>query len=92
MPIRGCRSRASTSAASSSIERPIVPPAPAVFSISSHVFSLQLSRQSTRAGTTRRRPASKPAPRCEPTWKMTPSASIRQATSTELRSAATDFS
>ena len=35
--MRGWRSRRSTSAASSSIERPIVSPVPAVFSISSQV-------------------------------------------------------
>ena len=37
MPSRGWRSSASSSRASSGIERPIVPPAPAQFSISSQV-------------------------------------------------------
>ena len=41
MPSRSWPSSASTSIASSSIERPIVPPAPAEFSISSHVSPLQ---------------------------------------------------
>ena len=36
-------------------------------------------------GTTRSRPVSKPAPRCEPTWKTTPSASIAHAASTVAR-------
>ena len=38
---------------------------------------------------TRFRPASKPAPRCEPTWKTTPSASIATAASTVERIVAT---
>ena len=61
MPSRGCRSSASTSGASSSIERPIVPPAPAEFSISSQVVVRRSARAPARsAGTTRSSPASKP--------------------------------
>ena len=45
-PSRGCRSSRSTTVASSSIERPIVPPAPAEFSSSSHVRSEQSSSTS----------------------------------------------
>ena len=52
------------------------PPAPAEFSIRSQVVSEQWSRICFIAGTTRSSPASKPAPWCEPTWKITPSASI----------------
>ena len=66
--------------ASSSIERPIVPPAPAEFSSRSQVVSAVRSSARASAGTTRSRPASKPAPRCEPTWNTT-SASISRATS-----------
>ena len=71
--------------ASSSIERPIVPPAPAEFSSRSHVRSEQRSSTSRSAGTQRLTPAFRPAPRCEPTWKTTPSASIAQAASTVER-------
>ena len=81
MPSRWWRSSRSKIAASSSIERPIVPPAPAVFSMQSQVVSLQRSSACSSAGTTRSSPASKPAPRCEPTWKTTPSASIAHAAS-----------
>ena len=79
-------------ATSSSSERPIVPPAPAEFSISSHVGPTQRGRICSSAGTTRSSPASKPAPRCEPTWKMTASASIATAASTVAPSATIDFS
>ena len=58
----------------------------------SQVVSLQRSSASASAGTTRSRPASKPAPRCEPTWKTTASAPIVQATSTVERSVVTLFS
>ncbi len=90
--MRGWRSRRSTSAASSSIERPIVSPVPAVFSISSQVSSVQRSRHFCSAGTTRFSPLSKPAPWWEPTWKITPSAPMPQATSTVFCKAATDLS
>ena len=53
MPSRGWRSSASTMRASSSIERPIVPPAPAEFSSRSQVCSEQRSSTSRRAGTQR---------------------------------------
>ncbi len=49
-PSRGWRSSASTRIASSSIERPIVPPAPAEFSSRSHVRSEQRSSTSRSAG------------------------------------------
>jgi len=49
------------------VERPIVPPVPAEFSISNHVCSLQRSRTCSTAGTTRARAVSKPAPRWDPT-------------------------
>ena len=74
-----------------STERPIVPPAPAEFSISSHVRSLVRSSTCSRAGTTRFRPASNPAPRWEPTWKTTPSASIAHAASMVDRIVSTLF-
>ena len=76
----------------SSIERPIVPPAPAEFSISSQVSSEQSSSTRSIAGTTRSSPASRPLPRCEPTWKTTPSAPMAQPTSIVFRIAATEFS
>jgi hypothetical protein len=76
MPRRGWRSSRSKIASSSSIERPIVPPAPAVFSISSQVVSVERSRTRSSAGATRSMPASRPAPWCEPTCSTTPSASI----------------
>ena len=44
------------------------------------------------AATTRSCPASGPAPRCEPTWKMTASASIAFAVSIVARIAVIDFS
>ena len=78
--------------ASSSMERPIVPPVPAEFSISSHVSSVVSVSTCSIAGTTRSSPCSKPEPRCEPTWKTTASAPIAPATSIVLLSAATDFS
>ena len=92
MPSRGCLPSRSWSVASSSIERPIVPPAPAEFSIRSHVSSEQSSSTCSIAGSTRSSPASSPLPRCEPTWKTTPSAPIPQATSIVFRIARTDFS
>ena len=82
-PSRGWWSSASWIAASSSVERPIVPPAPAEFSISSQRSSVVSSSSSRSAGTTCSSPASKPAPRCEPTWKMTPSAPIAAAASSD---------
>ncbi len=48
-------------------------------------MSEQWSSTSRSAGTQRSSPASKPVPRCEPTWKTTPSASIAQAVSTVAR-------
>ena len=48
MPRRGCRSSASNSVASSSIDRPIVPPAPAEFSISSQVCPSSARRSAER--------------------------------------------
>ena len=56
---------------------------------SSQRSSVVSSRSSRSAGTTRSSPASKPAPRCEPTWKTTPSAPIAAAASSVARSAAT---
>ncbi len=67
-------------------------PAPAEFSINSHVRSEQRSSTCSIAGSTRSSPCSKPEPRCEPTWKTTPSASIAQAMSIVLHIAATLFS
>src|SRR5919204_614814 len=87
MPSRSCWSRASKMIASSSSEWPIVPPAPAVFSISNHVSSAHRSSTCSSAGTMRARPASKPAPRCEPMWKTTPSAPIAHAVSVRVRMA-----
>ena len=69
-----------------------MPPAPAEFSMQSQVVSLQRSSTSRSADSARSTPASKPAPRCEPTWKTTASASIAQATSTVFASAARDLS
>ena len=80
MPRRGWRSSRSTIAASSSTERPIVPPAPAEFSSRSQVGPSHAASASSSAGAATSRPASKPAPRCEPTWRTTPSASIAHAT------------
>ncbi len=68
-----------------------MPPAPAEFSISSQVVSELRSSTCAIAGRTRSSPASKPEPRCEPTWKTTPSAPIAQATSIVFSIAATDF-
>jgi hypothetical protein len=68
-----------------------VPPAPAEFSSTSQRRSCVSSSSSRKAGTTRARPSSNPAPRWEPTWKTTPSASIAAAVSSEARIAATDF-
>ena len=62
-----------------------MPPAPAEFSSSSQVVAEQRSSTSRSAGTQRSSPASKPEPRCEPTWKTTPSAPIAQAASTVER-------
>ena len=56
MPSRGWRPSASTSAASSSSERPIVPPAPAEFSSRSQVVSEQRSSTCSSAGTQRSSP------------------------------------
>ena len=67
-------------------------PVPAEFSTRSHVVSLHRSSARSNAGTARSSPASNPAPRCEPEWKTTPSASIAQATSIVVSSVATDFS
>ena len=78
--------------ASSSIERPIVSPEPAEFSIRSHVVSELRSSTCFIASTTRSSPASIPAPRCEPMWNTTPSASIARPTSIVLHIAVTDFS
>ena len=69
-----------------------MPPAPAEFSISSQVRSFVSRSTRSSAGTTRSSPASIPAPRCDPTWNTTPSASSAQATSSVFESAATDFS
>ncbi len=79
-------------ATSSSTERPIVAPAPAESSTRSHVVSLVRSNARSRAGTARARPTSNPAPRCDPRWITTPSASIAHATSIVAMSVATDFS
>ncbi len=57
----------------------------------SQVVSEHRVSASASAGTTRSRPASKPEPRCEPTWKTTASASIAHATSTVFFNASTDF-
>ena len=92
MPSRGCRPIRSWIVASSSIERPIVPPAPAEFSIRIHVSSVHSSSTCSSAGSTCSSPASSPLPRCEPTWKTTPSAPIAQATSVVFRIAATERS
>ena len=67
-------------------------PVPAAFSMQSQVVSLQRSSASANAGTTRSSPASKPEPRCEPTWKTTDSAPIAHAVSTVELSVATLFS
>ena len=56
MPSRGCPSSASKIAASSSTERPIVPPAPAEFSSTSQSRSSVSSRSSRSGGTARFRP------------------------------------
>ena len=69
----------------------MVPPAPAEFSISSHVVSEVRSSTCAIAGSTRSSPASKPEPRCEPTWKTTASAPIAHATSSVFSIAAIDF-
>ena len=58
----------------------------------SQVSPSQSSRIWPSAATTRSSPASNPAPRCEPTWKMTASASIAFAASIDARIAAIDFS
>ena len=55
------------------------------------VSSRQRSRTDSSAGTTRSSPASKPDPRCEPTWKTTASAPIAHDASTVSRIVATDF-
>ena len=64
---------------------------PAEFSISSHVSPSHWSSASFIAGTTRSSPASKPAPRCEPTWNTT-DAPIADAAPTVLQSVVADFS
>src|SRR4029077_13802057 len=70
----------------------MVPPAPAEFSIRIQVSSVLSSSTCSSAGTTCSSPASSPLPRCEPTWKTTPSAPIAEATSVVLRMAAIERS
>ena len=62
-PSRGWPSSRSNIASSSSTDRPIVPPAPAEFSISSQVRSVVRPRSSRSAGTARLSPFAKPEPR-----------------------------
>ena len=87
MPIDGIRERAS-----SAIERPIVPPVPAAFSMHSQRSSVVSWRSSSSAGTTSSTASSKPNPRCEPTWKTTASEPIASAVSIVARSAVSEFS
>ena len=91
-PSRGCRSSASQSAASSSIERPIVPPAPAAFSMQSQRSSVVSSRSSRSAGATTldapRRSRSRGASR---RGRRPPRRRSPRAVSIVARSAASDF-
>src|SRR3954454_22133712 len=72
-PSQGCLPQRSITTASSSTVKPIVPPAPAVFSSSSQVPSPASSSTRSSTGAARSRPASKPLPRCDPRWTITPS-------------------
>ena len=57
----------------------------------SHVSPPARSSVCSSAGTISSSPASNPVPRCEPTWKTTPSASIAHAASTVAHIAEIDF-
>ena len=92
MPSRSCRPSASTSSASSPIERPIVPPVPAEFSISSHVSPLQRFRIFFIAAHDPLRAGVEPGAEVRADVEDTPSASIATAVSTVAHIAVTDFS
>ena len=88
-PIRGWPDALIT-AASSPTSRPIVSPAPAEFSSSSQQSGASTANAASSPAWMRGIVASRPLPRCEPTWKQT-SAPICAAMPTVFVSASTDF-
>ena len=72
---------------------PMVPPAPAVFSMSTFTWDEPTSLSArAKARLTRSRPAAKPSPPCEPVWLTMASAPSCSAAATAPTSEVTDFS